>query len=55
VQHNLIFAAWLVHTFGQDCLRGHRGGGSGTGVLDIAGGAGTLSYELSVGSNFVGS
>ena len=41
-QHNLVFAAWLVQEFGQDVLRGENG------VLDVAGGGGTLSYELSV-------
>jgi hypothetical protein len=38
----LVFAAWLVHTFGHRLLR------TDGGVLDIAGGSGTLSYELSV-------
>jgi GNAT superfamily N-acetyltransferase len=41
-QHNLIFAAWLVSTYGQDYLRS-RGG-----VLDVAGGQGLLSFELGV-------
>jgi len=41
-QHNLIFAAWLVQTFGQTFLR------TGTGVVEVAGGLGLLSYELSV-------
>ena len=41
-QHNYIFAAWLVKTFGQLPLR-QRGG-----VLDIAGGNGGVSYELCV-------
>ena len=41
-QHNYIFAAWLVKTFGQAELR------QGRGVLDIAGGNGGVSFELSV-------
>ncbi len=41
-QHNLIFAAWLVATYGQVFLRS-RGG-----VLDVAGGQGLLSFELGV-------
>lgn len=41
-QHNYIFAAWLVKTFGQHDLR------QGRGVLDIAGGNGGVSFELSV-------
>lgn len=41
-QHNYIFAAWLVRTFGQTALR------QGQGVLDIAGGKGGVSYELVV-------
>lgn len=41
-QHNFVFAAWLVKTYGQNFLR------KGEGVLDVAGGAGMLSYELTV-------
>lgn len=41
-QHNTIFAAWLVNQFGQRYLR------YGGGVVDIAGGLGLLSFELSV-------
>ena len=37
-----IFAAWLLKEFGEDCLQQHGG------VLDIAGGKGNLSIELSV-------
>ena len=40
--HNSIFAVWLVEMFGQQRLR------ETGGVVDIAGGAGGLSYELSV-------
>ena len=40
-KHNIIFAAWLVHTFGVDTLR------SGV-VLDIGGGKGILAFELTV-------
>jgi len=41
-QHNLVFAAWLVATYGQTYLR------SGRGVVDVAGGGGLLSFELAV-------
>ena len=41
-QHNVIFASWLVAIFGQDYLR------TASGVIDIAGGAGLLSFELAV-------
>lgn len=41
-QHNLIFAAWLINKFGSNQLR------SKNGVIDIAGGAGYLSFELTV-------
>jgi hypothetical protein len=40
--HNQIFAAWLVDIFGQKALRGGRG------VVDIAGGLGLISFELSI-------
>ncbi len=40
-QHNLIFAAWLVQKYGQGYLRDG-------GVIDVAGGLGLLSFELSV-------
>lgn len=40
--HNPMFAVWLVKTFGQTYLR------SNGGVVDIAGGNGALSYDLSV-------
>jgi len=42
-QHNFVFASWIVSTFGQQALRG-----LGRCVVDIAGGSGGLSYELSV-------
>jgi len=35
-----IFRAFLIDTFGEELLR------SGTGVIDVAGGKGQLSYEL---------
>ena len=38
--HNRLFAIWLVEKFGQQNLR--------TNLVDIAGGNGGLSYELSV-------
>jgi hypothetical protein len=41
-QHNEIFAAWLVKSFGQHILRADKG------VMDIAGGKGIVSYELTV-------
>ena len=41
-QHNTVFASWLVATYGQDYLR------TASGVFDIAGGAGLLSFELLV-------
>jgi len=41
-QHNFVFAAWLIKTFGQEFLRRNKG------VVDIAGGSGLLSFELSV-------
>lgn len=37
-----IFAAWLIETYGTEDLR------QGTGVLDVAGGKGKLSIELSL-------
>lgn len=44
-KHNLVFAQWLVDTFGVDAL---MGGGGGGGVIDIAGGRGMLSLELAL-------
>jgi hypothetical protein len=41
-QHNKIFTSWLVQRFGQHVLR------KGNGVLDIAGGNGIISFELTV-------
>jgi len=41
-QHNVVFAAWLVSKYGQSFLR------SQGGVVDVAGGQGVLSFELSV-------
>jgi len=40
--HNSIFVAWILRTFGQENLR------SQGGVIDIAGGNGGLSFDLSV-------
>lgn len=39
-QRASIFAAWLVDTYGVDYLS------SGTGVLDVAGGRGEVTFEL---------
>ena len=38
-RHN-VFATWLVHTFGAECLR------KGAGVVDVAGGSGHLAAAL---------
>ena len=43
VAHNKIFGNWLIETFGLEYLR--RGGG----VIDIGGGNGGFSWDLSVG------
>ncbi|KAF9333004.1 hypothetical protein BG006_004099 [Podila minutissima] len=39
-ERSLYFAQWLIHTFTREFLE------SGSGVLDIAGGRGDLSWEL---------
>lgn len=39
-QPNFVFASWLCFKFGQDRMR------EGRGVIDIAGGNGLLSFEL---------
>lgn len=39
-QPNFVFASWLCSMLGQERLRG------GSGVIDIAGGNGLLSFEL---------
>eukprot|EP00798_Chlamydomonas_sp_ICE-L_P016064 gene16064-22202_t len=36
----IVLAAWIVETFGKDFLN------SGSGVVDVAGGQGALTYEL---------
>jgi hypothetical protein len=43
-KHNVVFAAWLVSEFGLQCLRTS----DGSGIADIAGGAGSLSFEMAV-------
>lgn len=60
-QRHQHFVAWLCETYGEELLRGSRGharphgrseGGGGSqgscGVLDIAGGAGGVAFELSI-------
>jgi len=43
-KHNVVFCAWLVATYGLESLRSS----ASSGIADIAGGAGSLSFEMAV-------
>jgi hypothetical protein len=47
-KHNLVFAKWLVDTFGVAKLKGGSNDTIRGGVVDIAGGRGLLSFELAL-------